>query len=95
MEDQDKYDRAKKRVEEIKGFYVHLAVYVLVNAGLVIISFMTSPGEYWFRWPLLGWGIGIVVHAISVFGFGRVLGPEWEERKIREIMDKDGRGRTG
>jgi hypothetical protein len=90
MEDQERYERAKRRVEEIKGFYSHLAVYVLVNAFLVILNVMTSPGEYWFKWPLFGWGIGLVVHGISVFGFGRFLGPDWEDRKIREIMGRDG-----
>jgi hypothetical protein len=93
-EDRDRYERAKKRVEEIKGFYVHLTVYLLVNAGLLILNLLTSPGEYWFRWPLFGWGIGLVVHGLSVFAFGRFLGPQWEERKIREIMGRDGGGPT-
>jgi hypothetical protein len=90
-EDRERYERAKKRVEEIKGFYIHLTVYVLVNAGLLVLNLLTSPGEYWFRWPLFGWGIGLVVHGLSVFAFGSFLGPRWEERKIREIMDRDGR----
>ena len=93
MDQQEGYERAKKRVEEIKGFYIHLLTYVVVNAFLVILNILTSPGRYWVQWPVLGWGIGIVIHALSLFGTGRLMGPEWEERKIREIMDKEARRR--
>lgn len=89
MDENASYERAKKRVEEIKGFYVHFTVYLLVNAGLFIINMLTDPGELWFRWPLLGWGIGVAIHAISVFGVGHLWGPEWEARKIRDIMDRE------
>jgi len=91
MDDQAAYDAAKKRVRQLRGFYVHLIVYVLVNAPLVGINLATSPGALWFYWPLLGWGIGIVAHAASVFGTGRFLGKEWEERKIKELMEKQKR----
>ncbi len=50
----EKYEKAKKRVEEIKGFYTHLIVYVCVNIVLVIINLVTSPGALWFYWPLMG-----------------------------------------
>jgi len=91
MDDQAAYNAARKRVRQLRGFYVHLTVYVLVNAILLVINLLTSPGVLWFYWPLLGWGIGIVAHAASVFGTGRFLGKEWEERKIRELMEKQKR----
>ena len=89
MDDQVRYEKAKKRVEEIKGFYSHFFVYVLVNLALFIINLLTSRDSWWFFWPLCFWGIGIVAHAVSVFGAGRFCGPEWEERKIREMMERD------
>jgi hypothetical protein len=82
-----KYQNAKKRVKELKGFYVHLGVYVLVNSLLFLINITTSPDTLWFYWPLFGWGIGIVMHAVYVFGFGHWLGPDWEGKKIKEIME--------
>ena len=88
-EEEIKYQRAKKRVEALRGFYVHLGVYVLVNLFLFLLNIITSPASLWFYWPLLGWGIAIVVHAFSVFGFGRLFGADWEEKKIREIMEKE------
>jgi len=87
MDEKARYQKAKERVEEIKGFYIHLITYILVNAVLVVVNLLTSPEYYWFIWPLMGWGVGLVIHAISVFG--GLLGKSWEERKIKEIMDKD------
>jgi hypothetical protein len=88
MDEKERYERARKRVEEIKGFYIHLLVYVIVNLGLFLVNILSSPHGLWFYWPLLGWGVGVVAHGISIFGLRGVLGPEWEERKIREIIDK-------
>ena len=88
MNTEDKYQKAKRRVEEIRGFYIHLVVYVLVNAFLFLLDITTSPNVLWFYWVLLGWGIGLVVHAAYVFGFGPWLGPDWEEKKIEETMDQ-------
>ena len=94
MDEQARYDRAKKRVEEIKEFYQHLVTYLLVNAFLAVVNLLTFPGHLWFFWPLIGWGLGITIHAATVFGPGRFWGPEWEERKIKELM-KNGRERNG
>jgi len=93
MDEQAMYERARKRVEEIKGFYTHLATYVLVNLGLIVINFVASPRELWFFWPLFGWGIGVLAHAGSVFGPGRIWGAEWGERKIKELIDKERAGK--
>jgi hypothetical protein len=87
--DQEMYERARKRVEELKSFYSHLFVYVAVNAGLFLLNIVTSPKHLWFYWPLIGWGIGLTIHGLSVFGTQRLLGKNWEERKIREIMEKE------
>ena len=87
MDEQARYQEAKKRVEEIKGFYYHLVSYILVNTFLVVINLLTSPEYLWFIWPIIGWSIGLVIHAFSVFS--NLWGKSWEERKIKEIMEKD------
>ena len=89
MENQEAYEKAKKRVEAKIGFYIHLAVYVGVNVLLMIINLSTSPGYLWFKWPLLGWGIGLFFHGMSIFVFsGRRL-REAKERMIKEEMKKE------
>ena len=80
-----------KRVDQKLGFYVHLATYVLVNCLLIAIDLMTSPGTYWFIWPLIGWGIGVLVHGLSIFVFGDGLAIR--QRMIEAEMKKQGHGR--
>ena len=90
MNDEDiRYKKAKAKVEQIKWFYIHLGLYVLINLGLFLLNILTSPDDLWFYWVLLFWGIGLVAHAVITFGSVRALGDEWEERKIRELMDKE------
>lgn len=88
MDEATRYKQAKERVEALKGFYAHLAIYIAVNTGLLLIN-LVSGGGLWFSWPLLGWGIGLMAHALSVFILADRLGPGWEERKIREYMGRD------
>ena len=91
--DEIRYLEAKKRVKEIKGFYVHLLVYICVNALIIFLNFRDlEPGESYFRWSnfltLIFWGIGLAAHALGVFLPNYILGKNWEEKKIRELMEK-------
>ncbi len=90
-----KYQQAQKRVQKIKGFYIHLLVYVLVN-GFTITSAVYKNimnGQDLFLLhkynQFLFWGIGLIIHGISVFGENLFLGSAWKEKKIRELMEKE------
>jgi hypothetical protein len=83
----NEYQKEKTRVAEMVGFYGHLGAYVLVNSLLFLIDILTPPDILWFYWPLLGWGIGIVMHAAYVFGLGRWFGSDWEEKRIKESTE--------
>jgi hypothetical protein len=76
-------EEAKKRIEELQGYYAHLAAYVAVNLFLIVINLVTleESGEIWFFYPLLGWGIGLFIHTIVVFFRGR----DWQDRKMQEL----------
>ena len=102
---EDSYIRATKRVKNIKGFYVHLIVYVLVNifiSGIIIFGLMQSGYNFEDTFSNFGiystwlfWGIGLFFHWLGVFGFKSLgLGKDWEERKIREYMNKGEERRT-
>jgi hypothetical protein len=82
------YIRARKRVEELRGFYIHLAMYLTVNLGLFILNIATNPGALWFFWPLIGWGIGVLIHGVALVLEGPLSG-KWEERKIEQLMQKE------
>ena len=79
------YYQAKKRVEDIKGFFGNLVAYCVVIPFLIFINYRTSWDYQWFWFPMLGWGMGVIFHAFGVFGYGK----EWEERKIKEILEKE------
>ncbi len=91
MNEEEKYKFAKKRVEEIKGFYAHLITYLAVNVALFLIWYFTSGGDFrsypWFVWVLGWWGFGLFWHMMGVFVFNRG-GGTWEKKKIKEIMDQ-------
>lgn len=88
VKNDEAYERAKKRVEEIKGFYAHLIVFIVVNTVLITINLLVTPRLLWFIIPLCGWGIGLFFHAVFGFGLFGIFTREWEERKIKQYMDK-------
>lgn len=88
-QEEERYFKARKRVEEIKGFYGNLISFVVVNVGLVVVNLVTSPKHLWFYWPLLWWGIGLVFHGLKVFKFMPFFGKNWEDQKIKEFMIKE------
>ena len=65
------YEKAVKRVKELKGFYGNLISYCIVIPFLIIVNLITSPKYLWFYWPMLGWGIGVISHAMQVFAVGK------------------------
>ena len=97
------YTKAKARVQREKGFYSHLIVYIIVNVILLflrndVIDYFTMENKSldfknWFDWNILItpflWGIGLLFHGLSVFGKGTGFNKAWEERKIKEYMDRD------
>ena len=91
--DEIKYLEAKRKVKRIKGFFAHVLVYICVNVLIVYLNYQgLKPGETYFQWhnfyTLIFWGIGLMVHGLSVFLPSFIFGNDWEERKIRELMEK-------
>ena len=84
------YKEARRHVRNVRGFYTHALVYVLVMGGLAAVNLATSPGRLWFGFAMMGWGIGVVAHGISVFASRGWLGPDWEQRKVREYLERRG-----
>jgi len=90
----DKYAMAERKVKRLKGFYTHLIVYLCVNIFIIFINIKNlSPGESYFQmenfFTAFFWGIGLLAHGLSVFGHIFFFGSRWEERKIKEFMEKE------
>jgi uncharacterized integral membrane protein len=92
--DQIQYEEAVKKVKKLKGFYTHAIVYVVINIMVVIANIQNyEPGESFFQFKTFMtaffWGIGLLAHAMSTFIPYFILGKDWEQRKIRELMEKE------
>lgn len=87
---QQRYTRAKARVDELRNFYSHLFVYIIVISGIAAFNYYHNEWRYaWFLFAAGGWGIGIIAHGLATFGVNPFTGKQWEERKIQEIMGKE------
>ncbi len=76
---------AKRRVQAKFGFLVHLAMYLVGNAGFIAIWALSGRGYPWFVWILLGWGIAVVAHGVTV-----LIGPDTvgEQRAIERELGR-------
>ena len=92
---EEKLKRAKKRVDEIKGFYIHLSIYLVINTFIIInlaLRNFGNGGDFWsfptFITPVF-WGIGLAFHAMHTFQARPFLGKKWEEKMIQKYIEKD------
>lgn len=53
------------------GFGYHLTAYLAVNAILIWLNIDKYPEYFWAQWPLIGWGIGLLLHGLGIFAFSR------------------------
>ncbi len=84
-----RYEKAKERVESVKGFYGNLLAYCIVIPFLALLNYK-STGFPWVLFPMLGWGFGLVMHGMGAFGYNPIWGKRWEEKKIRNFMEDEG-----
>ena len=84
----DRYLRARRKVECIKGFYTNLLAYLIVIPFLAWLNWRTTSFP-WAIFPAIGWGFGLAMHGLQAYGYDLILGKDWEARKIREFMSTD------
>ncbi|KAA3618991.1 MAG: histidine kinase [Flavobacterium sp.] len=92
---ENKYLRAKERVECIKKFYTSLILYSLFIGFLAALNYYTNEWRYmWFLWAALGWGIALFFQAAKAFRWNPLLGKDWEEKKMKEFLEEEDRKDT-
>lgn len=87
------YVKAVEKVEKLKEFYQNLVSFCLVIPFLIFINLKFSPQFYWFWFPIFGWGIGLVFHFLEVNNYNLFLGKNWENKKIKELMENENKQR--
>ena len=83
-----RYEKAKERVELIKGFYGNLISYCIVIPFLAYINYRTTS-FIWVIFPMIGWGIGLIGHGLRAYGYNPLFGKNWEQRKIKQYMEDE------
>jgi hypothetical protein len=83
---------ARKRVKAKSGFFMHAVIYLAVNTGLTVLAL--SKGQSWSIWPAAGWGFGLLMHGLAVFGFSAGSGLqnrmlEHERNRFRASQNED------
>lgn len=88
MTNQEAYQQAKERIQLKLGFKIHLAVYIGVTLLLLIINLSTSSDYLWVKWPIFGWGIGILFHGLNAYVF--TGSTRITDEMIRKEMERTG-----
>lgn len=84
----NRYQRAKNRVEKLRSFYIHTTIYCIFVIFFIWLNINSSDFP-WAIFPIVGWGLGLLGHASETFQFNYFFGKEWEARKIRELMKEE------
>jgi transcriptional regulator with XRE-family HTH domain len=79
---------AFNQVRKLKGFYIHLAQYVLVVALLAVINALTTPNRWWVQWVIMGWGVGVFFHGLQISERFSLFGSKWEKEQVEKRLGR-------
>ena len=79
---------AFNQVRKLKGFYIHLAQYVLVVALLAVINALTTPNHWWVQWVVMGWGVGVFFHGLQISERFSLFGSKWEKEQVEKRLGR-------
>ena len=80
-------------VHKLRRFYTDVLIYGVVNLGLILIWAISGGGYFWPIWVVIGWGIGLGVHAFSLGLIPQMnamvpfMTAEWEDQEVRRLME--------
>jgi len=79
---------AFNQVRKLKGFYIHLAQYVLIIALLTVINALTTPNRWWVQWVIMGWGVGVFFHWLQISERFSLFGSKWEKEQVEKRLGR-------
>lgn len=79
---------AFNQVRKLKGFYIHLAQYVLVIALLTVINALTTPNRWWVQWVIMSWGVGVFFHWLQISERFSLFGSKWEKDQVEKRLGR-------
>lgn len=91
--------QVRDHVRKLRRFYTDALIYVIVNIGLILIWAIAGGGYFWPIWVIIGWGIGLGVHAFSLGLIPQMnamvpfMTAEWEDQEVRRLMEAGYKGK--
>lgn len=85
MSERKHFETAAHRAKAKLDFYTHLMIYVLINLMLAGLNMILSPSILWFLLPLVGWGVGLLIHGLIVFVMGS---SRLKEKLVRDELNR-------
>jgi len=91
--------QVREHVRKVRRFYTDALVYAVVNIGLILIWAVSGGGYFWPIWVIIGWGIGLGVHAFSLGLIPQMnamvpfMTAEWEDQEVRRLMEAGYKGK--
>ena len=85
--------QVREYVHKLRRFYTDVLIYGVVNLGLILIWAISGAGYFWPIWVIIGWGIGLGVHAFSLGLIPQMnamipfMTAEWEDQEVRRLME--------
>jgi len=83
-------DEARRWVRRKRIFYTVVGIYLALSLMWFAIDLLDDSSGYWFYWPMLGTGLGVVVTGVVLGGLGGLFGTDWERREIDRYLRRSG-----
>jgi hypothetical protein len=83
-------DEARRWVRRKRIFYSVVGIYLALSLMWFAIDLLDDSSGYWFYWPMLGTGLGVVVTGVVLGGLGGLFGTDWERREIERYLRRSG-----
>ncbi len=79
---------AFKRALRLRQYYQHLLSYLVINIGAIAVNLLTTPDLLWFPGLTLFWGLGLLVHTMTVFVFDCYFNGQWELNQVEKLLGR-------
>jgi hypothetical protein len=92
-------NQVREHVRKLRRFYTDALIYAVVNIGLILIWAISGGGYFWPIWVIIGWGIGLGVHAFSLGLIPQMnamvpfMTAEWEDQQVRRLIEAGYKGK--
>jgi hypothetical protein len=91
-DDNARRDEARRWVRRKRIFYTVVGIYLALSLMWLAIDLLDDSSGFWFYWPMLGVGVGVLITGVVLGGLGGLFGAEWERREVERYMRRSERG---